>query len=154
MAGFRARLAVARAGVDTDTAESPAWQHATGLSRELPEDMQGIFLLLVKAAMAGAPCPSDATIARAYGTQSVGRTRRLLSYMEQRGFIVCRAAGRGGHRIVTVPELGCETAPATRTAPEEAPAAARPPVDRDVTANAADGGAEDEDTGAAQISAE
>jgi hypothetical protein len=115
LAGFRGRLAVARAGVDTDTAESPAWQHATGLARELPEDMQGIFLLLVKAAMAGAPCPSDATIARAYGTQSVGRTRRLLSYMEQRSFIICRTSGRGGHRIVALPDLGLETAPATRT---------------------------------------
>jgi hypothetical protein len=117
LAGFRGRLAVARAGVDTETAESPSWQHATTLARELPEDMQGIFLLLVKAALAGAPCPSDATIARAYGTQSVGRTRRLLTYMEQRNFIVCRAAGRGGNRIVALPDLGCETAPGDPNAP-------------------------------------
>ena len=128
LAGFRARLAVARAGVDTDTAESPAWQHATGLARGLPEDMQGIFLLLVKAALAGAPCPSDATIARAYGTQSVGRTRRLLAYMEQRGVIVCRAAGRGGHRIVALPDLGCETAPGDPNAPEEVRIAAPEPA--------------------------
>lgn len=152
LAGFRGRLAVARAGVDTDTAESPAWQHATGLSRELPEDMQGIFLLLVKAAMAGAPCPSDATIARAYGTQSVGRTRRLLSYMEQRSFIVCRAAGRGGHRIVTVPELGCETAPGDPNAPEEAPVAVKAASEPHAAAD--DSLAEGEDTDTAEISAE
>ncbi len=29
-----------------------------------------------------------------------------LSYMEQRNFIVCRTAGRGGHRIVALPDLG------------------------------------------------
>jgi hypothetical protein len=92
--------------------------------------MQGIFLLLVKAAMAGAPCPSDATIARAYGTQSVGRTRRLLSYMEQRSFIVCRTAGRGGHRIVALPDLGLETAPGDPNAPEEI----RVPGDREAAA--------------------
>jgi hypothetical protein len=142
LAGFRGRLAVARAGVDTDTAESPAWQHATGLARELPEDMQGIFLLLVKAAMAGAPCPSDATIARAYGTQSVGRTRRLLSYMEQRNFIVCRTAGRGGHRIVALPDLGLETAPGDPNAREEAPA--KIVVDRDAAAAGEDRATADE----------
>lgn len=155
LAGFRGRLAVARAGVDTDTAESPAWQHATGLARELPEDMQGIFLLLVKAAMAGAPCPSDATIARAYGTQSVGRTRRLLSYMEQRGFIVCRASGRGGHRIVALPDLGCETAPGDPNAPEEVPAPAKPAAaEPDIVDEANDGSAEDENARTAPISAE
>jgi len=143
LAGFRGRLAVARAGVDTETAESPAWQRATGLAKDLPEDMQGIFLLLVKAALATAPCPSDATIGRAYGTQSVGRTRRLLTYMEQRGFIVCRAAGRGGNRIMAFPDLGCETGPGDPNGPEAvpvvevaAPAGADLPVEDEAEARA------------------
>jgi hypothetical protein len=76
----------------------------------LPEDVQGVFLLLARAALEKAPCPSDAVIAQAYGTRSVGRARRLLSYMEEQGAIVCRpdAAGR---RIVALVELGWETAP-------------------------------------------
>jgi uncharacterized protein len=63
--------------------------------------------------------------------------------MEQRNFIVCRTSGRGGHRIVALPDLGCETAPGDPNAREEA----RTVVDRDAAAAGEDRATADE-TGA------
>ena len=76
----------------------------------LPEEVQGLFLLLARAARAGAPCPSDDALARAIGSRSPGRARRLLAYVESRGAAVCRTDFRG-NRVVALPALGCETAP-------------------------------------------
>jgi hypothetical protein len=107
---FRKRLAIARAGVDESTVESSDWDQATLVAGSLPEDIRGVFLLLAKAALTRTPCPSDADIAKAYGTRSTGRARRLLAYMEERGFLVC-ATDLRGNRIVTLPDLGWQTAP-------------------------------------------
>ena len=108
---FRQLLANARAGIDTDEAgDMPEWQAVIERSLTLPEDLQGVFLLLARAALDGAPCPSDDTIAQAYGSRSLARARRLLSYMEEQGTIICRQ-DMAGRRIVTLPLLGCETAP-------------------------------------------
>ncbi|MXP65857.1 ATP-binding protein [Roseomonas sp. M0104] len=113
---FRRMLAVARAGVSAEAAEGDAWQEVEARAAALPEDAQGVYLLLARAALERLPCPSDATIAQAYGTRSPGRARRLLAYMEEQGAIVCRpdAAGR---RIVALVELGHETAPGDPGAP-------------------------------------
>ncbi|MDJ1158848.1 ATP-binding protein [Chelatococcus sp. SYSU_G07232] len=116
---FRRRLAVARAGVDTRTAESSAWERAVAISASLSDDIQGVFLLVAQAAVAGAPCPSDAALARAYGSRSPGRARRLLTYFEERGLLVCRTDFRG-NRVVAFPDLDCETAPGDPSAPDEA----------------------------------
>jgi uncharacterized protein len=105
-------LANARAGVDTSaTGDRPEWQAVVERSRSLPEDLQGVYLLLARAALDGAPCPSDDTIAQAYGSRSPARARRLLTYMEEQGTIVCRQDA-SGRRILALPLLGCETAPA------------------------------------------
>ena len=114
--GFRRRLAVARAGVDTETAESEAWQQALALSRSLRDDVQGVFLIVARAAHDGLPCPSDATLARAYGSHSAGRARRLLTYFEERELIVLRT-DQSGNRIAAFPHLGTETAPGNPDAP-------------------------------------
>jgi hypothetical protein len=105
---FRRMLAVARAGVDTETAEGEEWQQALVLSRDLPEDVQGVFLSVAQAAVAGRPCPSDLTLARIYGTHSARRARRLLTYFEERGLVVLRT-DFSGKRAVAFPDLGCET---------------------------------------------
>jgi len=107
---FRRRLAVARAGVDDDLAAGDAWQQALSLSERLADDVQGVFLLVAQAAVAGLPCPSDAALAQAYGTHSVSRARRLLTYFEERGLIVIRTDFHA-RRIVAFPDLGLETAP-------------------------------------------
>ncbi|WP_075217729.1 ATP-binding protein [Mongoliimonas terrestris] len=107
---FRRRLAIARAGVEQGTMESADWDQATLVAASLPEDIRGVFLLVARAALQKAPCPSDADIAKAYGTRSPARARRLLAYMEERGFLVC-ASDLRGNRLVMLPDLGWQTAP-------------------------------------------
>ncbi|APH73804.1 ATP-binding protein [Aquibium oceanicum] len=107
---FRRSLAVARAGVDGEPADGTAWQSALELSASLPDDLQGVFLLVARAAVDAAPCPSDAVLARAYGTHSARRARRLLAFFEERGLVVLRTDMRGW-RIAAFPDLACETAP-------------------------------------------
>ncbi|MDQ2105203.1 ATP-binding protein, partial [Azospirillum sp. C340-1] len=106
---FRRKLAAARAGAGQDTEGNPAWEKATQVAATLPEDIQVVFLLLARAALDHLPCPSDADVARACGSRSRGRARRLLTYMEQRGFIATRS-GLGNTRSIALPALGWETA--------------------------------------------
>ncbi|MBL0404165.1 ATP-binding protein [Microvirga aerilata] len=115
---FRRRLAVARAGVDTATAEGSEWDRAVAFAGELTEDIQGIYLLIARAAMEGSPCPPDGEIARACGSRSPGRARRLIAYMESRNVVVTRNDPRG-LRIIALPDLGWETAPGDPNAFEE-----------------------------------
>ncbi|OKL45707.1 helicase HerA domain-containing protein [Pseudovibrio exalbescens] len=106
---FRRLLSVARAGVDKKEVEAGDWGQVELIANQLPEEMRGVYLLLAKAALAEQPCPSDLEIAKAYGTRSPGRARWLLTYMEERGFIIC-ASDLRGNRIVTLPDLGRQTA--------------------------------------------
>ncbi|HET8725914.1 MAG TPA: ATP-binding protein [Alphaproteobacteria bacterium] len=115
---FRRKLAAARAGVNAATADSPEWEKAMAIAAALPEDLQGIFLLLARSALDQSPCPSDSEIARARGSRSPRRARGLLTYMEQRGLIVCRDDVYGS-RIIALPELGWETAPGNPDAADE-----------------------------------
>ncbi|WP_019172352.1 ATP-binding protein [Pseudaminobacter salicylatoxidans] len=115
---FRRKLAVARSGVDNDTASSDTWQQALELSASVPEDVQGVFLVVAQAAVTGAPCPSDAALARSYGTHSTRRARRLLTYFEELGLAVVRTDFRG-NRVVAFPDLNCETAPGDPNLPDD-----------------------------------
>src|SRR5918995_2782246 len=115
---FRRRLAVARAGVDTATAEGSDWDRAVAFAGDLEEDIQGVYLLLARAALEGAPCPPDGEIARACGSRSPGRARRLVAYMESRNIVVTRNDPRG-LRIIALPDLGWETGPGDPNAFEE-----------------------------------
>ena len=100
MARFRRRLALARAGVGA-AAEDENWMEVVRRSEELPEDMQGVYLLLAKAARDAAPCPSDEVLARAYGSHSPSRGRFLLTYMAERGYIAAETDFRG-NRVVSI----------------------------------------------------
>ena len=120
MHAFRHRLAVARSGVDPETADSPEWQAVVELSRNLPDDMQGVFLALARTAIAGEPCPGDATLARLYGTHSQRRARKLLDYFEERGLTVMRT-DFGGYRIAAFPDIARETRPGRPDAPDAVP---------------------------------
>ena len=115
---FRRRLAVARAGVDTATAEGSEWDRAVAFAADLAEDIQGVFLLIARAAMEGSACPPDGEIARACGSRSPGRARRLIAYMESRNIVVTRNDPRG-LRIIALPDLGWETGPGDPNAFEE-----------------------------------
>jgi len=104
---FRRRFAMAVAGIhDEGEAE---WQGLVQLAGRVEDNMLAPFLMIGRAAIAGAPCPSDEAIARAYGTRSPGRVRRLLEHMERNGLIVLRT-DFGGRRSIGVPDLGLSTA--------------------------------------------
>ncbi len=110
---FKRRLAVARAegGADAGAVpDGPEWARAQDMAATLPDDLAGLFLVVARAAVAGAPTPSDASLAEAYGTSSGGRARRMLAYLEERGTIVIRRDLRGAP-IIALPDLGVETAP-------------------------------------------
>jgi hypothetical protein len=104
-------LALARAGVDEAAlATDPQWPDVAAQAAALPEDTQGVYLLLAGAALSAEACPSDEAIARAYGSRSPGRARRLLEWLEGQGAIVCRTDALG-RRIVALTGSGRETAP-------------------------------------------
>ncbi len=106
--GFARRLAAARAGIfDGLDAE---WSQALKAAAEVPDDMLGAFLLIARAAREGTACPDDNEIARVYGTSSLGRARRIVSYMEERDIIVARV-DLSGKRSFTIPRLGWTTQP-------------------------------------------
>jgi hypothetical protein len=114
---FRRKLTRARAGLGAGETEDDAWQDVSLRASILPEDMQGVFMMIARAAKEGQPCPSDAAIARAYGTHSFRRARRLLTYIEEQGLIVLQLDG-AGRRIVTLVELAWATAPGAPDAEE------------------------------------
>jgi hypothetical protein len=106
LTGFVRRLACARAGIDDP--EAPDWAEALALGAALPEEMLAPFLLIARAARDGAPCPSDTALAASYGTSSLGRIRRLISYVEDKQLIVCRT-DMAGRRTISLPHLGWTT---------------------------------------------
>ncbi|MGA1803567.1 helicase HerA domain-containing protein [Rhizobium sp. HT1-10] len=118
MPDFRHRVAISRSGVDPVTAETENWATAMTLSKGVTDDLQGVFLMLAKAAICGEPCPSDARIARAYGTHSARRARRLLSYFEEQGSVVVHT-DFSGRRVVAFPDIDCQTAPGDANAADE-----------------------------------
>ena len=120
MSEFRRRVAISRAGVDAQTADTLGWQTALELSARVSDDLQGVFLMLAKAALLAEPCPSDMRIAKAYGTHSARRARRLLGYFEEQGLIVVHS-DFSGKRIVAFPDLDVQTAPGAPDAQEDEP---------------------------------
>ncbi|WP_126173730.1 ATP-binding protein [Altericroceibacterium xinjiangense] len=104
---FKRRFAVALAGLG-DEADAAELGEALRLAEGVPDDLVAPFLMIAKAAAEGAPCPDDDTLARIYGTNSLGRVRRLLEYLEKMGLIVIRT-DFGGRRTVTIPELNLTT---------------------------------------------
>jgi uncharacterized protein len=107
---FRRMLTCARAGLSSNMNEDVDWHELSIRAAILPEDMQGVFLLVARAAKENLPCPSDTAIARAYGTHSLRRARRTLAYIEEQGLMVCQLDGLG-RRVATLVEPAWTTAP-------------------------------------------
>jgi uncharacterized protein len=110
LAAFTRRFAAARAGIFQGLEDE--WAPALEAGRKVPDDMLGAFLLIARAASENRPCPSDQELAHVYGTSSLGRARRVLSYMEERDIIVART-DLSGRRSITIPALGWTTEPTT-----------------------------------------
>ncbi len=104
---FRTRMALARAGI----MDAQGWEAAIDLALSLPEEMLTPFLGLARAAHEGTPCPGDEQLAALYGTSSLGRAKRMLAFIEEKGLIVCRT-DLSGKRSISLPHLGWTTAPA------------------------------------------
>ena len=105
---FRRRFAMAVAGMPDD--REPRWQALFALAKDVPDDLLAPFLTLARAAVEGAACPDDETLAVIYGTRSSGRIRRLLEHLEKSNLIVVRT-DYGGRRSIGIPALGLTTAP-------------------------------------------
>ena len=109
LAAFRLRMTIVRARLAyEDDADEADWARALDVGQRMPPDLQGVFLLLCRAAVAGQPCPPDDVIAQFFGSHSPGRARRVLAQLEQLESIVNRTDARQ-RRIVAFPELGFET---------------------------------------------
>jgi hypothetical protein len=108
MPAFRRRLALARAGLESGI-DDPDWARVLEVSESLPEEMQGAYLLIARAARDGAPCPDDGALARVYGSHSPSRGRWLLTFMAERGYIVADLDFRG-YRSVRIAGVGWRTA--------------------------------------------
>jgi hypothetical protein len=107
---FRRLLSLARAGVAEGAMDGdPDWPEVSAQAASLPEDTQGVYLLLARAALRGEPCPGDEALAEAYGSRSAGRARRLLDWLEGQGAIVVRSDAQG-RRIVALTGSARETA--------------------------------------------
>lgn len=116
LSDFSRSLAIARAEAGQAVQETPEWQKALACTADLAEDLHGVFLAIARAAIEGAPCPSDDALAAIYGTTSPGRARRLLLFLEERGLILSRTDFRK-RRIIALPPLGVETAPGLPVTP-------------------------------------
>jgi len=107
VARFRRRFAFAIAGIPDP--EAPPYNALLALAETIPDDALAPFLVIARAALDNADCPADDDLARAYGTRSPGRIRRLLEHLESKGWIVVRTDFTG-RRAIGVPELGASTA--------------------------------------------
>jgi len=116
LAEFKLHLAAARAGLDPETTDGGDWDRALEVARIIPDDLQAAYLILAAAALRGAPCPSDAEVARRCGMHSPGRARTRIGHLDRSDLIVTRS-DMSGHRVVVLPDLGWETAPGDPNAP-------------------------------------
>ena len=102
MRAFRRRFAVA--GAELAELDEALQARIMQLAGAVEEDLLGPFLVIAKAAHAGETQVDEAALARAYGTSSPGRIRRLLDHLERQGLVVVRE-DFGGDRTIMVPGL-------------------------------------------------
>ena len=105
MMQFRRLFAYASTGLDR--LESGKRERIEELAQAVPEDVLAPYLTLAVNAALGRTSPDEDELARAYGSSSPSRIRRLLDHLERQGLIVVRE-DFGGERTVTV--AGLETA--------------------------------------------
>lgn len=102
MRAFRRRVAIAGAGLD-DLADTDR-ARILRLADRVEEDLLAPFFVIARSALGGETEVDEAALARAYGTSSPGRIRRLLEHFEKLGLVVVRE-DFGGTRTILVPGL-------------------------------------------------
>ncbi len=107
MRAFRRLFAFAQTGLDDLDEDLRA--RIMHLASAVEDDLLAPFLVITKTAHEGEAEVDEQELARAYGTRSPGRIRRLLDHLERQGLIVVRE-DFGGGRTVMVPGLAGEPA--------------------------------------------
>lgn len=102
MVAFRREFAIALAGLDRVGEDGR--NRLLAISANIAADVLGPFLIIARSALEGLDAPDEEELARAYGTSSPGRVRRLLDHFEREGLIVVREVF-GGERRIMVPAL-------------------------------------------------
>ncbi|MCB2082512.1 MAG: ATP-binding protein [Sphingomonadaceae bacterium] len=102
MQAFKRSFAIAGAGLDT--LDGATCDRILQLADNVEEDLLAPWLVIARAAHAGETQVDEDELARAYGTSSPGRIRRLLDHLERQGLVVVRE-DFGGVRTVMVPGL-------------------------------------------------
>jgi len=99
---FRRLFAFASARLDRldDTART----RVEALAERVADDVLAPYLAICVAAAQGFRAPPEDELARAYGSSSPGRVRRMLEHLERQGLIVVRE-DFGGDRSISVPGL-------------------------------------------------
>lgn len=116
LSAFKLHLSEARAGIDPAGADAAAWAGAVEVARNVPDDLQAVYLILAGAAMRGTPCPSDLEVSRRCGHHAAGRARSRIGHLEKRDLVVMRT-DMGGRRAAVLPDLGWETTPGDANGP-------------------------------------
>ncbi len=99
---FRRDFAIA--GAQLDDLNEATRARILQLAGQVEEDLLAPWLVIASAAHAGETEVDEDALARAYGTSSPGRIRRLLDHLEKQGVIVVRE-DFGGVRTIMVPGL-------------------------------------------------
>ncbi|MCB2066162.1 MAG: ATP-binding protein [Erythrobacter sp.] len=102
MAEFRRRFAYACAGIDRF--EPARRARIEAMAAGVADDVLAPYLAIVAAAARGLAAPAEDDLARAYGTASPGRIRRLLEHLEKTGLIAVHE-DYGGERTISVPGI-------------------------------------------------
>ncbi|VVT01853.1 hypothetical protein [Erythrobacter sp. EC-HK427] len=102
MPAFRRLFAFASAGFDR--LDAPLRSRVEAMAANVDDDVLAAYLAICVAAAQGRKAPDEDELARAYGTASPGRIRRLLDHLEKTGLIAVHE-DFGGARTITVPGL-------------------------------------------------
>lgn len=102
MPAFRRLFAFASAGIER--LDPALRERVEAMAANVDDDVLAPYLAICIAAAQGRKAPDEEDLARAYGTASPGRIRRLLDHLEKTGLIAVHE-DFGGSRTITVPGL-------------------------------------------------
>lgn len=111
IATFRHALSIARAEAafekELEEDKNHLWVSAIDTAKKLPEDVQALFLTILRAALLEEPCPSAEILTKIYGTYSSSRVKRLIDWFEKQNLLVIRKDFSGQINII-FPDFDCK----------------------------------------------
>ncbi|QNT79546.1 ATP-binding protein [Entomobacter blattae] len=110
IAELRGLVVLANTKTDSAFLQDSDWLTAQSMAKELPDDIQGVFLLIACTAIRKQPAPTEKQVAYIYGTASLARARRQIEYLEEKNFIVICYEEQGRKEKIAIPGTNWETA--------------------------------------------